>query len=170
MTGLTDAQTGTPESTHSADLRARFAASGVASREFTTWERANLSPDGERLPHPSPLEPGGLPDGWMVVHEFGPLRGGTHWYICKGGSETWTLLWHDPQMRCTHDHISTSSAGRLLEAMEDRRMDRRVKDRLLDGIRDTLVGLFDTNDPREASEQALFALGGPLTYEPRAGR
>lgn len=148
-------------------------------REFGDFEEEHgLKHDSVRG-HPHPAEPDGLPVGWVVqacgeAIRFGTQVGSFTNEVClvqrhAGG---WGLVLHQWRSDSVPQTVLVSTVAPTVQLLHEKVRTAehlaRVGAAGLDVIRSYVVSRYDLADEVEAAEQALVALGAPVTMFPRA--
>lgn len=153
----------------------------IMRAEFDDWVETLRDTQGTPM-YPDALEPGGLPTGWTpCAHVLTPSR--NKWdnmvtaYLITRKAGGWAVMYHrvnpvvggssdtligdyEQSLRVLYNDIrhyaqgarSTSTNWVLIEEM----------------MRSFIATQYDLDDPTEAAEATLVALGGPLRLLPRA--
>lgn len=145
----------------------------TVNREFNAWERAfPLNRLNHDLP-PDPTVEDGLPKGWHLVGHLPDYQTDTDLFLTRRTKGGWVIVRHEYDIPRTKLFWVDLTFGDLFEhVLADAFFGSPADMERLPGVagwlKEIALGSYDATDPTEAAEQALFALGGPLTALPRA--
>lgn len=119
-----------------------------------------------------PSDEHGLPMGWRTVACLRDYQPDTDLWLTRRDGGGWVVVRYERDLERTQifwvDESLADLYTHVVEAIAEGHRFPAGMDAIAEWLKGVLTEMFDSEDPVEAAEQVLFALGGVLSVVPRA--
>lgn len=136
--------------------------------DFRIWENTlpgHVSGRGRRV-HPRPHMENGLPQGWTVWATYAEFFPNSDRYLVRRPEGDWIVLRHQRNNQITSVIAGAATFLGLYRRIVELPAPPEARQR--DWLRAFAARHCDLDDPIEAAEHMVLALGGEMTFIPRA--